>query len=165
MIPPKELDSPKVFQSIPRWTPFLRTPYNYDRDQASLESGLTCEDPSLTVQADSDDADINVIMARFGQGNVLPENFRTPSYGDFTSVNDFHTAMQAVRSAEENFMLMPPKLRARFNNDPGQLLDFLGESSNLEEAVKLGLVNPPLQDPPIEAVKPASPGPAKPVNG
>ena len=36
--------------------PFLRTPFNYDRDLASEESGLKCEDPSLTQQQFKDEA-------------------------------------------------------------------------------------------------------------
>jgi hypothetical protein len=33
--------------------PFLRTPYNYDRDVVSDESGLACADPSLAQQQTS----------------------------------------------------------------------------------------------------------------
>ena len=41
--------------------PFLRTPYNYDTVAASNESGLGCEDPTLTQQQFAEESDINTI--------------------------------------------------------------------------------------------------------
>jgi phage internal scaffolding protein len=127
--------------------PFLRTPYNYDTDLASDESALTCEDPSLTQQHQKEDADINTIVARFGLTGELPFADKQPRYGDFTAVTDYHSAMNAVASAREDFMSLPAELRARFNNDPAALIDFLASEQNREEAIKLGLVNPPITDP------------------
>lgn len=127
--------------------PFLRTPYNYDVDLASEESALICEDPSLTQQHQKEDADINHIVARFGLTGELPFADRQPRYGDFSAVTDYHSAMNAVRSASEDFMSLPAELRARFNNDPALLIDFLAVDANRDEAIKLGLVNPPIADP------------------
>jgi phage internal scaffolding protein len=126
--------------------PFLRTPYNYDVDFASDESALTCEDTSLTQQHQKEDADINHIVARFGLTGELPFANRQPRYGDFTAVTDYHSAMNAVRSASEDFMSLPAELRARFNNDPAALIDFLASTDNRDEAIKLGLVNAPIAD-------------------
>jgi len=124
--------------------PFLRTPYNYDVDLASDECALTCEDPSLTQQHQKQDADINTIVARFGLTGELPFADRQPRYGDFTAVTDYHSAMNAVAEAKEDFMSLPADLRARFNNDPAALIDFLAVDANRDEAIKLGLVNPPI---------------------
>jgi phage internal scaffolding protein len=125
--------------------PFLRTPYNYDVDLASEESALTCEDPSLTQQHQKEDADINTIVARFGLTGELPFANRQPRYGDFTAVTDYHSAMNAVRSASEDFMSLPAELRARFHNDPAELIDFLAFDANRDEAIKLGLVKAPIE--------------------
>jgi len=127
-------------------TPFLRTPYNYDTDLASDESALTCKDVSLTQQNQKEDADINTIVARFGLTGELPFADKQPRYGDFTAVTDYHSAMNAVASAREDFMSLPAELRARFNNDPALLIDFLASDANRDEAIKLGLVNPPITD-------------------
>ena len=127
--------------------PFLPTPYNYDVDLASDDSALICEDPSLTQQHQKQDADINHIVARFGITGELPFADRQPRYGDFTAVTDYHSAMNAVRSANEDFMSLPAELRARFHNDPAELVDFLASSYNKDEAIKLGLVNAPIADP------------------
>lgn len=120
--------------------PFFRTPYNYDRDLASDESGLRCDDPSLAKQQFREEADINTIVERFNLTGQLPDNVRLPSYGDFLGVGDYHTAMLAVRAAAEDFMALPAALRARFGNDPAQFVDFCSDESNTEEARKLGLL-------------------------
>lgn len=119
--------------------PFVRSPYNYDRDAASDESGLYCDDPSLAVQDQRDEVDINTIVARFGLTGELPDNIRQPEYGDYTGVTDYQTAMNAVRAAAEDFMRLPAKVRTRFDNDPQKYLDFFSDPANQDEAIKLGL--------------------------
>lgn len=123
--------------------PFLRTPYNYDRMAASDETSIICtEEENKTQQQFKDDADINVIVERFGLTGQLPDDYRAPVSGDFSDITDFQTAMNAVRAAEENFMQLPPELRARFSNDPQQLLTFVGDERNRDEAKRLGLLKP-----------------------
>lgn len=133
--------------------PFVRSAYNYDRNAASDESGLCCEDVSLTKQSFKEDADINVIMRRFGLVPTVPLNAKVPSYGDFSGIFDYQTALNAVVEARESFMWMPPELRARFHNDPQEFMEFCDSESNRDEAVKLGLVQAP-------AVLATPPGPA-----
>ena len=41
---------------------FLRTPYNYDVNEASDASSLVCDDPSLAQQHARDECDINTIV-------------------------------------------------------------------------------------------------------
>lgn len=120
-------------------TPFFRTPYNYDRDAASIEAGLACLDPSLTQQQFVDDADINTIVARFGLTGQMPENLRFPEYGDFTGINNLQDALNVGRAAQEQFMLIPPEVRAEFNNDPAVFLDAVHDERNLPRLRELGL--------------------------
>jgi phage internal scaffolding protein len=119
--------------------PFLRTPYNYDRNAASDESGLCCEDESLAIQSAAEEADINTIVRRFGLTGQLPAQVAMPRSGDFTNVPDFHSAMNLICQAQEEFMRVPGEIRARFNNDPQQFMEFLEDDRNVDEAVKLGL--------------------------
>lgn len=123
--------------------PFLRTPFNYDRDAESVSSGLSCGEEPRTQQSFKDECNINIIMERFGKTGQVPSNVRTPSYDDFSGVTDFHTAMNAVRSASEGFMDLPSKLRARFDNDPQMYLQFVSDDANRSEAVELGLIPKP----------------------
>lgn len=120
--------------------PFLRTPFNYDRDSASFDDGLFCEDCSLAQQSALEESDINTIVRRFGLTGELPSGVRAPTYEDFTGVVDFHTAMNAVAQAHEAFDLMPASIRARFDNDPGLFVDFCSDPANYDEAERLGLV-------------------------
>jgi phage internal scaffolding protein len=120
--------------------PFLRTPYNYDVDKVSDETGLACLDPSLAQQNFKDESDINYIVRQFGLTGELPGQAISPQYGDFTGVLDYHSAVNAVLAAQDEFMDLPAQMRARFDNDPSKLIDFLGNEENREEAIKLGLV-------------------------
>jgi len=121
--------------------PFLRTPYNYDTNVASDESGVACEEPSLAQQHFKDECDINNILRQFNVTGLLPETPLSPRYGDFTGIVDYHSALNAVIAAEDEFMALPADLRARFENDPENLINFLNDEKNKEEAIKLGLVN------------------------
>lgn len=131
---------------------FVRSPYNYDMDAVSAETGLKCEDPSLAVQDQKDEVDINTIVERFGLTGKLPNDVPAPVYRDFTVVSDYQTALNAVLAAQDAFMAMPANVRARFGNDPALFVDFCSDERNREEAVKLGLVVPAKLDPPVKVV-------------
>jgi phage internal scaffolding protein len=122
---------------------FVRSTFNYDMNAASDESGLRCDDVSLAKQEFAEECDINTIARRFGITGELPSGVRMPSYGDFSSVVDFHTAFNAVALANEAFETMPADVRSRFQNDPGKFVDFCSDESNRDEAIRLGLVPPP----------------------
>jgi phage internal scaffolding protein len=121
-------------------TVFLRTPYNYDRDAATNESALACEEPSLAQQHFKDECDINNILRQFNVTGLLPESPLSPRYGDFTGISDYHTAMNRVIAAQDEFEALPAQIRARFDNDPANLIEFLENSENRLEAEELGLV-------------------------
>lgn len=120
----------------------FRKHFDYDVEAASNEAVV---DPatfgeSLTVQSMSEDADINVMMKRFGLGVPLPTNPRVPMYGDFSEVTDFRSAMEAVLNAQAAFSEYPAEIRARFNNDPQEMLAFVEDGRNIEEARAMGLL-------------------------
>lgn len=122
---------------------FVRNPYNYDADKVSDQTGLLCEDESRTEQQHAAEADINYIAERFMRTGQLTVPIHMPEQGDFQDAPDFQTAQNLIVQAKHEFMLMPPKLRSRFQNDPAQLMDFLADPENRDEAIKLGLINKP----------------------
>jgi len=126
---------------------FIRSLFNYDRDAVSVDSGLVCEDESLALQSAKDESDINTIVRKFGLTGELPNDLKMPQSGDFTDVPDFHTAMNLVRSAQEEFLRVPADVRARFSNDPQKLMSFLEDESNRDEARKLGFLAEPVPVP------------------
>lgn len=127
--------------------PFIRSPFNYDTDEASNETGLVCDDESLAVQSERDECDINIIVRRFGLTGVLPSGVRQPTYGDFVGVSDYQSALAVIESADESFYAMPADVRARFGNDPAQFVDFCSDPANLSEMRKLGLAVPETPEP------------------
>lgn len=137
--------------------PFIRSPFNYDMSAASAESALVCLDASMAQQSSKEECDINTIVRRFGLTGTLPEGLRAPQYGDFTSVYDFQTALNAVRSASETFMAMPAEVRSRFGNDAQVFLQFVGDAENRDEARRLGLLVPEVAAEPPAEVSPAAP--------
>lgn len=95
-----------------------------------------------TKQSHKDETDINSIMKRFEKTGMIEFiNSHEPKYGDVTAM-DYQTSMQNVAQANEMFADLPAKVRDRFDNDPAELLEFLDNPANREEAVLLGLVEP-----------------------
>lgn len=148
--------------------PFVRNPYNYDTNQAGNESGLDTGKETPVKQSFKDECDINTIINRFGLGYQLPQNLRIPQEGDFTGIGDFHTAMNSVREAQENFDQLHANVRARFDNDAGKFVDFCMDKANELELAKMGLLNKEaterlLTPPNATPLQPAAPAPAKPA--
>jgi phage internal scaffolding protein len=133
---------------------FVRNPYNYDMALVSQETGLECKDPSLAQQHMKDECDINVLIERFGVTGQMPKSPLEPSYGDFSGVSDYHTALNAIKAADTAFMGLPAQLRAKFDHDPNALLQFLQNEHNRDEAIMLGLIDgQPVAEPVVSAVE------------
>ena len=121
---------------------YVRQPGVYDPDEASLETAISEWSPSLAIQSEKEDADINTIVRRFGITGTIPEGLVPPTYGDFTGIDDFQTAMNAVNAARDLFMQVPADIRAKFDNDPQNFVAFCSDPANLEEMRKMGLAVP-----------------------
>lgn len=138
--------------------PFVRSAFNYDMMEASIASGLTCLDPSLAVQDQRDEVDINTIVERFRITGLPPEDVRAPTSGDFTDVVDFRGAMDAIVAARESFQRMLAPVRERFDNDPARFVDFCSDAKNRAEMLKMGLLDPDKVRKPAPAVPRAAVG-------
>ena len=137
---------------------FVRNPYNYDMALVSQESGLECKDPSLAQQHMKDECDINVLVERFGVTGSMPVAPLEPSYGDFSGVGDYHTALNKIKAADEAFMALPAKIRAKFDHDPNALLNYLQNEENRDEAIQIGLIDgKPVVEPVVSAVETPKP--------
>lgn len=101
---------------------------------------LKCEDASLTRQEFVQEADLNNIMKRYAAGFPIPSGNRLPMFDDFSNIPDFQKSFEIVSRADELFAALPSDVRERFRNDPRELLAFLQDENNRDEAVKLGLV-------------------------
>lgn len=98
-------------------------------------------EPSLTKQEFEQQTNINNILKNYKfTGTITMINRKSPLYGDFTSVSDFKTALDRVNEAQQDFLTLPAKVRARFNHNPAELIAFLADKENEKEALELGLI-------------------------
>lgn len=130
--------------------------HQYDGVRDELEGDRTviwCEDASLTNQQFVQDADINVLVKRFGLDKVAVPSLALDAryYGDVSEVPDLRTLLDIARDAENKFMELPADLRARFDNSPAQLWAFVNDPINEEASVKLGLLHRPPPEPAVPA--------------
>lgn len=112
---------------------------------------------SMTHQEFAAECDINTIVARAGAGLVQLSRPAGPLFTDISDVPDnYQECVEMLMAAEDQFASLPASMRERFGNDPGQLLDFLGNESNREEAIRLGLLAAPSVEPaePVRELKP-----------
>lgn len=98
---------------------------------------------SLTQQHYAEECDINHILKRFENQGGLPEMIHDDArYGDFSEVGTYQEAMETVVKAEQQFAALSAKVRARFGNDPANMLKFCSDPKNAAEMVELGLAVP-----------------------
>lgn len=108
----------------------------------------------LTVQ-DGESHDIRNIYKRAMRKDGIVAGVVVREDGKYMNLADapsYIEALNIVARAKTMFDDLPSELRDRFNNDPTKLLKFLDDPNNKDEAIKLGLVNPP--KPPPEPPKP-----------
>ncbi len=103
---------------------------------------------SLTQQHHKKNADINHIVSKFMKsGTIDPDNIntRTPQYFDSYD-SDFRQNMEMVATAKEGFDSLDADIRAFFNNDIRELMDFVINPDNKAECIKMGLIEPLLDN-------------------
>ncbi len=95
---------------------------------------------SMTDQSAKDEVNINKILEKYDRTGVLTNiNKSTPLYDDVSDVTSYKEAIDRVQETKERFDELPSELRAKFENDPLQMLEYLTNPENHDEMVKLGL--------------------------
>lgn len=102
----------------------------------------------------ANDADINTIMAKYRRTGVLPIVHCQPRYGDFSSGLSFHELLMKADRCRDEFDALPADIKKRFRQDPAELIDFLDDEKNRDEAIKMGLIVPEVETPPGKAEPP-----------
>jgi len=127
------------------------------REDGSKRVYTENKEPSKTDQSYKADCDTNTIIKKFLKtGQVTHVAKMAGKFADISAVPDFHTAMSTVKEAEYAFMQLPSQLRAKHGNDVSQMLDWIKDPKNKEEAIELGLmewVEAPLSPSPKADVK------------
>ncbi len=114
------------------------------RQDGSIAVKTINSEPSRTQQQFKAQVDINNIMKKYKKTGDMSIFIKSGKgrYGDFSNVADYQTALNKVIETQDSFQSLPPEVRIKFANDPGQLLEFINDNKNYDEAVKLGLVEP-----------------------
>jgi len=106
---------------------------------------------SLTQQQFAKEADINFKARQHLAGpNRMhpmgnPAATRVMRFADCTA-NDFQVMQNTLATVQAKFMGLPSRLRTRFSNRPDVMMTWLEKPENRDEALKLGLVTPTLED-------------------
>lgn len=106
----------------------------YERRPVRFSSSM----PSQTLQSDLQ----ATLIPNIFQAHGVSFETRTPMFGDFsTAPMSLQDAYNRILEAQAGFADLPSNVRARFGNDPMQMIAFLNDPANRVEAEKLGLVN------------------------
>lgn len=121
------------------------------------------EGDSLTRQSARKETEIGYILKKYTEQGVLAQVNPNPEhYMDVSNVGSFQESLNYVIQAQADFLQYPAQLRKKFNNDPAEMIDFLANPENKDEAIKLGLLNAPEAPPEpirVEVTNPATPAP------
>lgn len=110
-------------------------------------------EPSMTQQQFAVECDINQIIEKYNKTGDISVHRIQGVYADLSNEKSYQESLQTVIDAKNAFDTLPSKIRHRFQNDPSQLLKFLEDPSSKDEAISLGLINPP----PLPPIKPNEP--------
>lgn len=119
----------------------------YDPVEEHNHFGIEFTMPSLTVQDEKDETDINYIVNKYadGQKGIMTLDLGDSSqyaylqFGDATLPGDYSTALELVSGVREEFYSLPAYVRAKFGHDPMIFIEHLNEPATLEYLQQQGL--------------------------
>lgn len=119
----------------------------YDPSEEHDHCGIEFTMPSLTVQDEKDESDINYIVNRFADGQKGlatldlgdSSQYAFLQFGDATLPGDYSTALELVSGVREEFYSLPAYVRAKFGHDPMNFINQLNNPETLEYLRREGL--------------------------
>ena len=98
--------------------------------------------PSMADQQWKDDCDTNKIIEKYRRTGQLTHVARIQGkFEDVSDVQDLHKSMIIVQKANDDFLKLSSEVRKRFNNSVTQMVEFLRDPKNIDEAIRLGLMS------------------------
>lgn len=95
---------------------------------------------SRTKSEFKDECNINNIVKQCIKTGVMPSGTREPMFEDFSNVGSYNDAVAQVAEANSTFEGLPSEIREKFDHSVQNLIDFIGDEANTEEAQELGLI-------------------------
>ncbi|QXP08653.1 MAG: internal scaffolding protein [Arizlama microvirus] len=97
-------------------------------------------EPTLTEQAHKDVCNVNKIIKKYDKTGLISHVSKVNAqYGDVSGM-EFRQAVEMIMKVNTEFAAMPSEVRSRFKNDPANLLNFMSNPLNRDEAIKIGLI-------------------------
>ncbi len=115
--------------------------------------GVKLPQKTKTQQQFKDDNKVSNVVQKFLQTGIAPMvNQTEPKYLDISGLGDFTEQLNRVTEVTQAFQGMHSSIRARFENKPQNMLHFMEDEKNIEEAIQLGLIPP--QEPTTSKTEP-----------
>lgn len=119
----------------------------YDPVEEHDHCGIEFTMPSLAVQDEKDETDINYIVNKYadGQKGIATLDLGDSSqyaylqFGDATLPGDYSTALELVSGVREEFYSLPAYVRAKYGHDPMNFIEQLNNPETLEYLRQQGL--------------------------
>lgn len=120
---------------------------SYDPVEEHDHCGIEFTMPSLTIQDEKEETDINCIVNKYADGHkgIMTLDLGDTSqyaylqFGDATLPGDYSTALDLVSGVREEFYSLPAYVRAKFDHDPMNFIDHLNDPEVLEYLKQQGL--------------------------
>ena len=107
----------------------IRSAYDGTRVQVKSDNN----EPSLTVQEQKDQTDINKILAKYAKTGVIEHVGKYEGqYGDVSGL-DYQTMQNQIAGVNSMFAELPAKERAKFDNDPAKFLDYVSQDNAVSD--------------------------------
>lgn len=135
-------------------------------DTYEEKQGIIFKEPTMTIQSEKDNCDINVIMNRYATcGTPLPvrSDGVEPMFADVSELGDYMENFNRCKQAEEMFNALPSALRKELDNNPANLIPFIQDKKNESRCIEYGLIHKPIMEAPKAPVV-VNPNPADPVS-
>nr|WAE43831.1 MAG: internal scaffolding protein [Microviridae sp.] len=113
---------------------------------------FSCKADGRTKSSFAPACDINSIVSSAQRNRVSLRDLDPRAYGDVSAVPNLQASLAIVEKAQGLFASMPSVVRSRFANDPLKMISFLRDKNNHDEAVKLGLLVPPVVKEPVAPI-------------
>lgn len=122
---------------------------------------IDCSAGGRTKQQFADECNINNIMSKFEKNQLIEHvNEHKGDYGDFATFESYHDSVNRVIEAQDAFMTVPAKIRAKFNNDPASFLAYVQDPANADSMIEMGLAHGDRSE--LHQTQPLPSGPANP---
>lgn len=124
-----------------------------ERENGTLRIQTVFKKKTRTQQQFAKDCNINNIIKKYKKTGVITHiNTKTGVYADMTQMPNYQEALQTVIHGQTAFDQLPAELREKFKYNPQEMMDYLNDKRNDEEAIKLGLKQRPKKETTLEDV-------------